>query len=275
MAIQLWSFASFERNLSVLIDAEPASMLDTLLLRVSPYQVVSRLIVVALFLISGALLFEILTKKQRAEAALRESEEKYRTLVSNANEAIFIAQDETIKFLNPKTAEMMGHTATELTEIPFEPFIHPDDRSMVMERHRERIRGDNPPATCVFRIINKRNETIWAQLNTTRIGWDGRPATLNFLSDISEEKKLANQLQRAEKMEAVGMLAGGVAHDLNNILSGLVSYPDLLLLDLPEDSPFRGPVLTMQDSGKKAAIMDTSICRAFPERARRFRYIFP
>ena len=69
----------------------------------------------------------------------------------------------------------------------------------------------------------------------------------------SERIKLQDQLQRAEKMEAIGMLAGGVAHDLNNILSGLVSYPELLLMDIPEDSPLRKPVLTIQKSGKKAA----------------------
>ena len=79
-------------------------------------------------------------------------------------------------------------------------------------------------------------------------------------TEIAERKKaererhrLASQLQRAEKMEAIGTLAGGVAHDLNNILSGIVSYPELLLLDLPEDSPLISPILTIQESGQKAA----------------------
>ena len=66
---------------------------------------------------------------------------------------------------------------------------------------------------------------------------------------VESEKRLA----RAKKMEALGTLAGGVAHDLNNVLSGIVSYPELLLLELPEDSPLRKPILTMQKSGKKAA----------------------
>jgi two-component system cell cycle sensor histidine kinase/response regulator CckA len=77
--------------------------------------------------------------------------------------------------------------------------------------------------------------------------------------DISERKRaeeekqnLVAQLVRAQKMEAIGTLAGGVAHDLNNILSGLVSYPELLLLDLPKDSPLRQPILTIQNSGQKA-----------------------
>ncbi len=68
-----------------------------------------------------------------------------------------------------------------------------------------------------------------------------------------ERQRLEIQLKQAEKMEAVGKLAAGVAHDLNNILSGLVTYPDILLLDLPEDSPWRQPLVTIQQSGQKAA----------------------
>ena len=66
-------------------------------------------------------------------------------------------------------------------------------------------------------------------------------------------KESEEKLSRSKKMESLGLLAGGVAHDLNNVLSGIVSYPDLLLLDLPQDSPLRDPLLTIKDSGKKAA----------------------
>ncbi len=69
----------------------------------------------------------------------------------------------------------------------------------------------------------------------------------------AERARLEDQLQRAQKMEAIGMLAGGVAHDLNNVLSGLVSYPQLLLMDLPPDSPLRKRVKRIQTSGEKAA----------------------
>lgn len=68
-----------------------------------------------------------------------------------------------------------------------------------------------------------------------------------------EKKRLLDQLQRAQKMEAIGMLAGGVAHDLNNVLSGLVSYPELILMDLPEESPLKKPIRTIQSSGERAA----------------------
>ena len=69
----------------------------------------------------------------------------------------------------------------------------------------------------------------------------------------AEKEKLESKLKQAQKMEAIGALAGGVAHDLNNVLGGLVSYPDLLLMQLSDDSPLRKPILTIQRSGKKAA----------------------
>ena len=68
-----------------------------------------------------------------------------------------------------------------------------------------------------------------------------------------ERRYLESQLAKSQKMEAIGTLAGGVAHDLNNILSGLVSYPELLLMDLSEESPLRQPILTIKESGQKAA----------------------
>ena len=70
---------------------------------------------------------------------------------------------------------------------------------------------------------------------------------------IQEKEQLAVRLRRAEKMEAIGTLAGGVAHDLNNILSGIVSYPELLLMELPKQSNLRRPMQTILKSGKRAA----------------------
>lgn len=78
-------------------------------------------------------------------------------------------------------------------------------------------------------------------------------ASVINLRDITEQKKLETRFQRSQKMESMGLMAGGVAHDLNNILSGIVSYPELLLMDLPEDSPLRGPIKTIQESGMRAA----------------------
>jgi ABC-type amino acid transport substrate-binding protein/nitrogen-specific signal transduction histidine kinase/CheY-like chemotaxis protein len=78
-------------------------------------------------------------------------------------------------------------------------------------------------------------------------------ANVSLQQKLDENQRLQAQLLRAEKMQALGLMAGGVAHDLNNILAGIVSYPDLLLVELPPDSPLRNPIEVIRDSGKRAA----------------------
>jgi two-component system cell cycle sensor histidine kinase/response regulator CckA len=194
-----------------------------------------------------------ITERKRVEEALRESEQKYRLLVENAKDGIFIIQDGVVKFPNPITLAISGYSAEELAKIPFVKLIHPKDRDIVLEGQERILKGEEVPDTYSFRIINRTGEELWMQLNIVLIAWDGRPSTLNFIRDITQQRKLQAQLQRAQKMEAIGTLAGGVAHDLNNILSGLVSYPELLLMDIAEESPSRKPILTIQKSGEKAA----------------------
>ena len=104
-----------------------------------------------------------------------------------------------------------------------------------------------------FILNNKSGESIAVEIRTLPAEIDGQNIVLGIARDITERKRLETSLREAQKMEAIGTLAGGVAHDLNNILGGLVSYPELLLLQLPEDSPLRKPILTIQKSGEKAA----------------------
>jgi PAS domain S-box-containing protein len=160
-----------------------------------------------------------ITEKAKSLADLKESEEKYRRVIENSNDAIFIAQDGGIKFPNPMTEKITGCSAKELAGIPFINFIHPDDREMVLERHARRLKGEKPPSTYSFRIINNSGEKLWVQLNVVTTMWEGRPATLNFLRDISVEKRLHARLLHAQKMEAIATLTGGIAHDFNNLLS--------------------------------------------------------
>ena len=172
-----------------------------------------------------------ITEMRESEGALKESEEKYRLLVENATDAIFIAQDGILKFSNPKAEKTTGYTQEELAEIPFVNIIHPEDRNLVLHRHQERLKGESPPSIYRFRILNKSGEATAVELNTVLINWEGRPGTLNFLRDISEQKTLEGQLQQAQKMEAIGTLAGGIAHDFNNLLMAIQGRASIILVD--------------------------------------------
>ena len=139
------------------------------------------------------------TERVRMERALAESEERYRLLVENANEAIVVAQDEGLKFANPQASQLMGYSREELTSRPFLEFIHPDDRQMVEERHLMRLAGEELPHVYPFRIIHREGDTKWAEINAVRIDWEGRPATLNLLTDITERKQAEEALRESEE----------------------------------------------------------------------------
>ena len=142
---------------------------------------------------------EDITAGKLAEDALRESEEKYRILFENASEAIFVAQDGKVVFFNPTTAIVTGYSNKEFVSRPFVDFIHQDDRNMVMERYVRRLNGEDIPRRYSFRILHKNGGFRWVELDTVLINWKGRPATLNFLTDITERKRVEETLQKSEE----------------------------------------------------------------------------
>ncbi len=159
-----------------------------------------------------------ITERTRAEKALRESEEKYRVLVENAGECIFVAQDGLIRFANLRTAEFIAIGPHELADRPFLDLLHPDDRSLVMDRHVKRQQGAVLPSSYVFRVVRTSGEVRWASLSAVLIEWEGRPATLNFLVDITEQKLAEEALRRNEEqlrliLESAGEAIYGVDPD--------------------------------------------------------------
>lgn len=177
------------------------------------------------------------TDKKKAEKALRDSEEKYRLLVENANDGIFVYQDETLKFPNPKAIELTGYSTEELNDIAFTTLVHPDDEDDFIDWQKKQLHDDKQSSNLSFRIKNKKDETLWIEMISIKIGWEGNPAELIFLRDITAQKKIEVQLLQAQKMEALGTLAGGIAHDFNNLLMGIQGNASLIQLALGDGNP--------------------------------------
>jgi PAS domain S-box-containing protein len=130
-----------------------------------------------------------ISERKMAEQALRESEEKYRMVVENANEAIIVIQDATVKFVNQQAVEALGYTQEEFKTKPLLEFLHPDDREVTFARHLARLRGEPVTDTWSFRFIDAEGNIRWVEMNAVLIDWEGRPATLNFGSEITERKQ--------------------------------------------------------------------------------------
>ena len=177
------------------------------------------------------------TEHKVREIALKESEEKYRLLVENANDSIFISQDGFMKFFNPKTMMLTGYSEAELTQMPIIDLVHPEDRDGINERERKRRRGEPLQSNYAFRIINKEKQPLWVESSTIQIKWEEKPATLIIFRDITLQKQMETRLEHANKMEAIGTLAGGIAHDFNNLLMGVQGNASLILLGIDSNHP--------------------------------------
>ncbi len=140
-----------------------------------------------------------ITEQNRVQEALRDSELRYRSVIENAAEGITVVQDGKLQYANPRLLEMTQVRPEEFTYRPFTDFIHPDDRALVFERYQLRILGEDVPPYYDFRIIGKNGKVIWVQISAVRIIWNGKPATLNFLTDITDRKQMEDTLQKSEQ----------------------------------------------------------------------------
>ena len=197
---------------------------------------------------------------------IQESEKKYRELVENANSIIMRRDTQgNITFFNEFAQNFFGYTEDEILGKSLEDTILPNTESTRTYLKRLlNLLKQTPEKPIVNENQNmlRNGKKVWIAWTYKSIFDSGGNLTeiLCIGTDITELKRaeqekrdLEVRLQRAQKMEAIGTLAGGVAHDLNNILSGIVSYPELLLMDIPQDSPLRKPILTIQKAGERAA----------------------
>ncbi len=150
-------------------------------------------------------LIQDVTEMKHAEVALRVSEEKHRAVVENSSEGICVAQDGMLKFVNPAMANITGFGAEELTSMPFINLVYPADRQMVAERHVTHVQGKVAESVYHFRFLCKNADIRWAQINAVRMDWEGRPATLNFITDISERKQTEEALEESRRALATLM----------------------------------------------------------------------
>lgn len=173
-----------------------------------------------------------ITEQERAEEALKESENKYRQVVDNAHEIIIIAQDGFIKYANPRLFEMIG-VEKDVCSKPFTEFIYPEDRQNVIDRHQSRLRGENPLDRYQFRIYDKAGNVRWLEMVSIVITWQERPATLNFIEDVTSRKESEEILREREaKLNSIfaaapvgiSIVADRIFEEVNDSFCSMIGY---------------------------------------------------
>ena len=202
-----------------------------------------------------------ITERKRTEEALRESEERFRTLFDNSPIAIGIGRDTKNLYANHTYLKMFGfESLDEVIGQPIADHWSPEWRTLIEERSRQRSQGLAVPSEYEATARRKDGRQFPAQIVASTMDFaDGR-ATVAFITDLTERKqsdqekgRLERQLQQAQKMESVGRLAGGVAHDFNNMLGVILGNAEIALAQVDEAHTLHENLSEILKAGRRSA----------------------
>ncbi len=208
--------------------------------------------------------FNIMSESLQArKKALEESEEKYRTILGSIEEGYYECDfSARITFANEALLKMLGYPKQEIIDQEVYHFLDQQNRVEAFEVLKKVRKTGEPVKSVDLDLTGKDGGNIQTETSVSlMLDEKGEPVGFRgMFRDVTERRRaeeekarLTAQLQQAQKLEAIGTLAGGVAHDLNNVLAGLIGYPELLLMELPNDSPLRDSISTIKKSGEKAS----------------------
>lgn len=184
---------------------------------------------------------------------LETSERKYRSLAENLHDGVATLFDNTHLYANPRYQEITGLDPASLAQTSFDSLIQGDQAEAFLEALHGLSIGESLHHMYELTLKTPDGRRLDTEVNASAFDHNGKTARMISIRDVTKRKALERHVEQARKTEALAAVAGGVAHDLNNVLGGLISYPDLMLLEVPEESPLRKPLLTVKKSGEKAA----------------------
>ena len=197
-----------------------------------------------------------ITERKHIERRLRESEERYRSVVEQATESIVIHQGERIVYANPATFRVFGMEEGSLEGHSPLDFIIPAMQPIAASRMREVLLSSEPLPPVTYTFVRPDGTTLQGEVVGSRIVYGDAPAALITIRDVTDRDKrrrLDEQIRRAQKLESLAGLAGGVAHDFNNLLVGVLGNASLAARAIPEGTPGRDRIIAIEKAANRAA----------------------
>ncbi len=198
---------------------------------------------------SGELIVTVQDISQRKQA-----EDIFKSLIYMAPIGIFIAQDGKFTLVNPGFTKITGHDEDSLLGQDSLIYVPEESREEVRSQVTQMLKGERT-TPCEFQVMKKSGEISWVLETVTPIQYQGRRATLGFFVDISERVMLESQLLQSQRLESVGRLAGGVAHDFNNMLTAIMGYSELVMMSSREDDSTSLHLEGIRKSAERAATL--------------------
>ena len=197
------------------------------------------------------LMAQDITERRMTELALRESVSLYRLITENTHDLIALLDEtECYLYLSPSHQRVLGYHIAQMIGSSMFDLVHPDDQLSLRSRWHDLVQKDEQLASVRFRCAD--TTWHWFELQATAVEQGGARSILLVARDTTQRRNLEAQFHQAQKMESMGRLAGGVAHDFNNMLSAITGYTELVLDDLPSDSPLRSDINEIQRASTRA-----------------------
>ncbi|HYA13513.1 MAG TPA: PAS domain S-box protein [Syntrophales bacterium] len=180
-----------------------------------------------------------ITERKRMEEALRESENKFRILAEKAVVGVYLIQDDLFRYINPRLADMLGYTVDELATkvVKLKNIIAQEDWMMAREYLRKRLSGEFDSIHYEVRMIKKSGDIFFVEALGSRIIYNGRPAIIGTLLDISDRKRAEEEQRHREKLQGTLEMAGAICHEMNQPMQIISGFSELLMKDISENDP--------------------------------------